>query len=186
MRTIFISMAVLGLLAYCTCPVIAQNQESKERQVLTFERLQANPKAFKAAEVTFRGQFHKLSGVFSPFFTLYTPSGFLNFASWEYEAPLWKKEVFKSDFPFLYVAKGDRALCDKISNMKADTCQHRLQKTTLGGDTRCKKRIPCPYNLAFVRRHLWISSSRNAALSPLPSLQLFSLESVLPWWSPPP
>ena len=121
MRTIFISMAVLGLLAYCTCPVIAQNQDSEELQVLTFQKLQANPNAFKAAEITFRGQFHKLSGVFSPFFTLYTPSGFLNFAAWEYDAPIWKKEVFKSDFPFLYVAKGDRDLCDRISNMKAFT-----------------------------------------------------------------
>jgi hypothetical protein len=111
-------MAVLGLLAFFTCPAIAQEQELQKSKVLTFEQLLANPNAFKTATVTFRGQFHKLSGVFSPFFTLYTPSGYLNFSAWEFSAPLWKKEVFKADFPFLYISKGNRSLCEKVSNMK--------------------------------------------------------------------
>lgn len=132
MKTSCMILVLLALSSLCMAPVSAKENGTSAQAILTFRELRANPEAYRTSELTFRGQFHKLSNVFSPFFTFYTPSAYVNFSAWEYDAPLWVKEVYKSDFPFLYVAKSDRRICALVSELPPYTrfeAKGRIQST---------------------------------------------------------
>jgi tetratricopeptide (TPR) repeat protein len=100
---------------------IAQEQPSQEKGIVDLEDIIANPEAFKTTSVTFRAQFHKMTDVYSPFYTVFNPSGYLNFSAWEYNAPLWTKAGYKSDFPFLYIEKRDYRLADQVLELEPYT-----------------------------------------------------------------
>ena len=117
MKTFFMILIVLGLSSLCLAPLSADEENPTAKTVLTFHELRANPESFGTSELTFRGQFHKLSDVFSPFFTYFSPEAYINFSAWDYDAPIWIKEVYKEDFPFLYVAKSDRRICAIIAKL---------------------------------------------------------------------
>lgn len=121
-RLIGLSIVFLAMMAICTPALLAQEEREattgEENKILTLEHIKANPDSMKSTVIMFRGQFHCFNELYSPFYTPFNSTTHLNFSAWEYDAPLWVKEVFKRDFPYLYVDKKDKALCEKIMNYK--------------------------------------------------------------------
>lgn len=124
-KTILLSLAVMGIFALTMSVGIAVDEDKKvEEQVdriLTLEEIQTNPESYKATKLTFRGQFNRFTDVYSPFYTIFSSSSYLNFSMWTWNAPLWVREVYKTDFPYLYVDKKDRKLCEQMMQLKQYT-----------------------------------------------------------------
>jgi len=122
MKRIFgLSIVILGMMAICTPAVPALDEQgagAEENKILTLEHIKANPDSMKATVITFRGQFHTFNEVYSPFYTPFNSTTHLNFSAWEYDAPLWVKEAFKRDFPYIYVDKRNHELCGEILKYK--------------------------------------------------------------------
>lgn len=121
-KTILLSLAVMGIFALTMSVGIAADEDKKVEEqtdrILTIEEIQKSPESYKATRLTFRGQFNRFNDVYSPFYTIFNSSSYLNFSVWTYSAPLWVKEVYKTDFPYLYVDKKDRKLSDQMMKLK--------------------------------------------------------------------
>jgi hypothetical protein len=126
-KTILLSLAIVGTIALTMSVGLARDEENGNKveeqpdRILKLEDIQANPESYKATMLTFRGQFHRFNDVYSPFYTIFNSQSYLNFSMWNYQAPLWEKEQYKTDFPYLYVDKKDRELCEQMMELKQYT-----------------------------------------------------------------
>lgn len=75
-------------------------------QVVPLEKILANPETFRGQTVTFPVQFHRLGKVDNPFYTKFETDWYLNFSVWADGAPLWDKEAYRKDFPYVFVRRG--------------------------------------------------------------------------------
>lgn len=71
----------------------------------TLTAVRKNPDAFKNVWIRFDAQFSSQGRVFNPFFTIFTPTEFANFAVWGDEQNLWTKSEYDDAFGYLFVHK---------------------------------------------------------------------------------
>ena len=66
--------------------------------------------------VTFTCVFHKVDAVFFPYFTHFSAETHVNLAVWNDGAPVWEKDAFSHDEPFLYLPR-DHAQRDDLARL---------------------------------------------------------------------
>jgi hypothetical protein len=77
-----------------------------DEKVVPLEKLLQNPEPFRGMKVAFVIQFHRLGTIENPYFTRFDDDWYLNFSAWPDSAPLWNREVYRRDFPCLFVRRG--------------------------------------------------------------------------------
>jgi tetratricopeptide (TPR) repeat protein len=128
-KLVLVSLVVLGIVLLFSPKGFAvdpPDEKERARTIFALEEIKANPESFKSTPIIFQAQFHKFNDLYSPFYTIFNSASHLNFAVWSYEAPLWEKEVYKRDFPYLYVDKKNKRLSEKLMKIKTYT---RIQLT---------------------------------------------------------
>lgn len=99
--------AVLILLTLVAAPVSAGWWDTLfDHSIVPLERVIQSPESFRGNLVTFVVQFHRLGSIENPFFTKFESDWYTNFAVWPESAPIWEKNAYKSDFPFMFVKRG--------------------------------------------------------------------------------
>jgi hypothetical protein len=68
--------------------------------------LVAKPRDYQGKRVTFACVYRWLDKVFAPYFTTFTPDKYANFSVWADGQPVWEREAYADDFPFLYLPRG--------------------------------------------------------------------------------
>lgn len=76
-----------------------------QEEVVAFERIIAHPEGFRGARVAFLVQFHRFGQLDNPFHTRFDKHYYVNFSAWPEGAPLWERDTYRSDFPFLFIRR---------------------------------------------------------------------------------
>lgn len=76
-----------------------------DHETVPLAKILENPAGFRGLEVAFVMQFHRLGTIDNPFYTPFEKESYVNFSCWGDEMPLWDKDVYKNDFPYLFVER---------------------------------------------------------------------------------
>lgn len=71
------------------------------------ERILEKPLAHRGRRVRFIVQLHELGQVENPLFTSFESEWYLSVSVWPDGAPLWDETVYRADFPYLFVRRGE-------------------------------------------------------------------------------
>ncbi|MCK6480086.1 MAG: hypothetical protein L6R43_08025 [Planctomycetes bacterium] len=78
-----------------------------EPQQVPFEKVLADPGAYRDVGFILTLQFTEKRTLFNPYFTAFSPDSYVNFAAWPDGAELWDREQYVKPYAFFFLAKGD-------------------------------------------------------------------------------
>ncbi len=107
MRTAVGSLALVAALAAAPVPSARAGwwDDLDKGDPVKLSDLVARPHDYEGKRVTFSCVYHWQDQVYFPYFTSFTPAKHLNFTVWYDGWPVWEREAYANDFPFLYLER---------------------------------------------------------------------------------
>ncbi len=115
--------AFLAACALASFAGLAHAQEPAEtkRLVITLDEVRAFPEAYRRVPFELDLLYHGPRNLFNPFFTIFEPSSYANFAAWPADTPIFERSAFCTDHPLFYVERKDDDLQRAIIGMRPFT-----------------------------------------------------------------
>lgn len=83
------------------------DDDQQDQLPVTLGEVRAFPEAYKRVPFDLALLFHGPRDVYNPFYTVFEPSRYLNFAAWEENASLFSREGYAADYPLFYVDRNN-------------------------------------------------------------------------------
>jgi hypothetical protein len=115
-RGLFAAVVLAG------CTAFARGEETPEKPTtVALSEVKAFPEAYRRVPFDLELVYHGPRNVYNPFFTIFEPSNWANFAAWPGDAPLFRRESYIDDHPFFYVERRAEATQRAVMAMKPYT-----------------------------------------------------------------
>jgi hypothetical protein len=118
-RTRFLAVAAVALFA-----AQVRAQESLGEPIkgsVSLSEVSSFPEAYKRVPFDLELLFHGPRDLYNPYYTLFEPASYLNFAAWSADQPIWTRDTYVNDYPFFYVDRKNSALEHQMVSMKPFT-----------------------------------------------------------------
>ncbi len=99
----------------------AEEQAETKRIAMTLDEVRAFPEAYCRVPFEIDLLYHGPRSLYNPFFTVFEPSSFANFAAWPAESPIFERQHYLEDHPLFYYERKDAALQRTIFALKPYT-----------------------------------------------------------------
>ncbi|MBM4014214.1 MAG: hypothetical protein FJ293_04520 [Planctomycetes bacterium] len=100
---------------------VARGDEPAKTTAITLGEVTAFPEAYRRVPFDLELLYHGPRNVYNPFFTIFEPSSWANFAAWPGDTPLFRREAYLDDHPLFYVERRSDALQRAVMEMKPYT-----------------------------------------------------------------
>ncbi len=114
-KGLFVAAMLAGFAA------VARGEEPAKTTAIALTEVKAFPEAYRRVPFDLELLYHGPRSVYNPFFTIFEPSNWANFAAWPGDAPLFQREAYVDDHPLFYVERRSEALQRVVMGMKPYT-----------------------------------------------------------------
>jgi hypothetical protein len=134
-RTRFLAVAFVAL---CAARARAGDDEPATDQVklaVTLSEVTSFPEAYRRVPFELELLYHGPRELYNPYYTLFEPGSYMNFAAWPADKPVWTRDAFVDDYALFYVDRKSAALERQMVSLKPFTwfTAHCIVKSTAQG-----------------------------------------------------
>ena len=114
------SLLAAGILA--AFAGIARGEEQAEtRATIALKEVRAFPEAYRRVPFEVELLYHGPRNLYNPFFTVFEPGSYSNFAAWPGDAAIFRRDAYVDDHPFFYVDRKSEELQRGVMAMRPFT-----------------------------------------------------------------
>src|SRR5262245_43145488 len=113
-------LAAAGALAIFAGSARAADDD-EDKIPVTLAEVRAFPETYQKVPFDLKLLFHGSRNIYNPFYTMFEPSAYLNFAAWPSDAPIFTRDGFCDDYPFCYVDRRNNELQRQFVAMRPFT-----------------------------------------------------------------
>ncbi len=99
----------------------AEEQAEPKRIAITLDEVRAFPEAYCRVPFELDLLYHGPRSLYNPFFTVFEPSSYANFAAWPAEAPIFERDKYLADHPLFYYERKNTTLQQSLMALKPYT-----------------------------------------------------------------
>jgi hypothetical protein len=123
-RTRFLAVAAVALFAAQARAQEDLGETSKldaSRLTVSLSEVTSFPEAYRRIPFDLELLFHGPRDIYNPYYTLFEPANYLNFAAWTADQPIWNRDAYVGDYALFYVDRKNSALEHAMVSMKPYT-----------------------------------------------------------------
>lgn len=99
----------------------AEEQADAKRIAITLDEVRAFPEAYCRVPFELDLLYHGPRSLYNPFFTVFEPSSYANFAAWPAEAAIFERDKYVEDHPLFYYERKNTTLQQSLLSLKPYT-----------------------------------------------------------------